>query len=241
MPNETDLAVLRGEIQKLMSTATELNAEEKARREREDDTRSDARCKSDDEFWERNAQMVEEERAREKAEIERAFKPTPIRSIKNKVARFILAGFFRTLKKNEAKIKALQEKYGSVSIPRIFLFRFKDEHIGIMFKIQNGEVVVLTQESPHIIITTDLAVFCDIRRGYIDQKEQDGTITRQEYNCIDAWRRGELVIDTTLAPDGDEGWLSYMLLFDDILKEFREDIADDSDEDDDLEGDGDDR
>lgn len=221
------------------SMIDKLSPEERARA---GDTRSDARRKQDNEFWEHNAQMVEEERARKKAEIERVFKPTLIRSIKSNVARLYLARFFKALQRNEAKIKALQEKFGSTSIPRIFLLRFKDEHIGIMFRIQAGQVVVLTKETPHIILTTDLAVVRDIRRGYIDQKEQDGTIVRQEYNSFDAYRRDELEVDTTLAPDGNEGWLSYMQLFDDILKAFREDIGDDLDEgDDNLEGDTDDR
>lgn len=126
------------------------------------------------------------------------------------------------MQKNEMKIRELQAEHGS-DVPRVFLFRFKDVQVGLMFQIISGKVTVLGSGAPSIVITTDLEVIRMIRRGWIDIPEQDGSFTRRVFNCFDAWRRGEFQIESELPYDGDTGWLSYLLLLDDILKTFKED------------------
>jgi len=129
-------------------------------------------------------------------------------SIRARLATTLLRAIQKILNKN-VDVGDIQERYNATK-GRVLEIYIDDLDIRANFKIENGKVELIHCDNPNATVQMPLDTMLFLIKGSIDIKQQDGTVRMDSYTPFDAWRRGELVIQTD---NPNECWLSDLTLF----------------------------
>jgi len=129
-------------------------------------------------------------------------------SAKGKLVVSLLRALQKILNK-DVKVGDLQSKYNATK-GRILRLYISDMDAYANFKIEDGKVDLVHCDEPNATVSISLNTLLLLIKGSMTVEEQDGTPVTHTYTPFDAWRRGELVIETS---GPNETWLSDLTLF----------------------------